>query len=182
MNEIWKDIEGYPGYQVSSEGKVRTYNKVTFTKKHGVRHWENRILKYKKQTNDYKTGYRVDLWKDGQPKTFLVARLVAFTFFEKDFNDKSITVNHKDGNRLNNKITNLEIVTLKENIQHGFRTGLYQTAKKIKIIDKTTGTVIYPSSLREGSKIIGYYGGYLSEKIKRNIYENSKYKWEILEA
>ena len=45
MNEIWKDIEGYPGYQVSSEGKVRTYNKVTFTKKHGVRHWENRYIK-----------------------------------------------------------------------------------------------------------------------------------------
>ena len=45
--EIWKDIKDYPGYQVSNLGRVRTYNKITHTEKHGIRHWENRILKQK---------------------------------------------------------------------------------------------------------------------------------------
>ena len=53
------------------------------------------------------TGYRVDLWKDGKPKTFLVCRLVATTFLE-DLIDTNMTVNHKDGNRFNNCIDNME--------------------------------------------------------------------------
>ena len=45
--EIWKDIPNYNGYQVSNLGNVRTYNKITFTERHGERHWKNRILKQK---------------------------------------------------------------------------------------------------------------------------------------
>ena len=131
-------------------------------------------MKYK--GNTYKTGYKVDLWKDGKSKTFLVARLVAFTFLKQNIDDLSLTVNHIDGNRL----SNLEIISLKENIQHGFRTGLYHISKKIKIIDKVTGTLIYPSSLSEGSKLIGFSQGYLSEKIKNNEWQNERYSWEIL--
>ena len=76
MEEIWRDIPNYTGYQVSNKGRVRTHNKTTFTKIHGVRHWKDRILKFKGET--YDTGYRVDLWKEGKPYTKLVARLVAF--------------------------------------------------------------------------------------------------------
>ena len=84
MEEIWKDIPNYNGYQVSNLGRIRTYNKITYKK--GIkRHWKNRILKYKSKS--YNPGYRVDLWKDGKPKTLLVARLVAFTFFNKDINN-----------------------------------------------------------------------------------------------
>lgn len=43
MKEIWMDIPNYKGYQVSNFGKVRTYNKITYSKKHGERHWKNRI-------------------------------------------------------------------------------------------------------------------------------------------
>ena len=43
MEEIWKDIPDYAGYQVSNKGRVRTHNKTTFTKIHGVRHWKDRI-------------------------------------------------------------------------------------------------------------------------------------------
>lgn len=179
MGEVWKDIKNYEGYQVSNLGGIRTHNKITYTKKHGIRHWKDRILKYKQQSN-YDTGYRVDLWKNGKSKTFLVARLVAFTFLNEDINNLDLTVNHKDGNRLNNNINNLEIVTIKENIQHGFRTGLYHTNKKIKIENKHTGTLIYASSLSEGSKIIGHNSGYLSGKIKNNLYEDKNYKWELI--
>lgn len=178
MKEIWKDIPDYNGYQVSNLGRVRTHNKITYAKKHGERHWKDRILKFKGKT--YKTGYRVDLWKCGKPKTFLVARLVAFTFNQEDINNHKLTVNHIDGNRLNNNLSNLELISLKDNIRHAFRTNLQHNQIKVKIEDKNTGTIIYPSSLAEGSKIVGKNQGYLSANIKRNIFENEKYKWEVL--
>lgn len=179
--EIWKDIKNYPGYQVSNFGNVRTFNKITHTDKHGERHWKNRILKQKIQSKKYgRKDARVELWNNGEHKTILVARLIAFTFLEKDINDKNLTVNHIDGNSLNNNVDNLEIISLKENIQHGLRTGLYKNQIKVKIVDKITGTIIYPSSLSEGSKLISKNENYLSGRINKNIFENDKYVWEVI--
>lgn len=181
MEEIWKDIQNYQGYQVSNKGRIRTYNKITYTKKHGERHWKNRILKLKESTaKNGRKDYRVELWKNGEHKTFLVARLVAFTFFEKDISNSELTVNHKDGNSKNNNIENLEIITLKENIQHGFRTGLYNSTK-IVLTDKVTGTIIYPSSLTEADKLTKKKSGYYSAKIKKGIFEDIKYSWKLLQ-
>lgn len=182
MTEIWKDIPDYSGYQVSDLGRVRTHNKTTITDKHGIRHWKDRILKQKKSTNKYyRQDYRVDLWSAGTHKTLLVARLVAFTFFEENINNRKLTVNHINGNSLDNRLTNLEIIDLKNNIRHGFRTGLYDNvSKKVKITDKLTGTVILPSSLSEGSKLIGHKSGYISDNINKGIFENKRYKWVVI--
>lgn len=178
MEEIWKDIPNYSGYQVSNLGRVRTHNKTTYTEKHGKRVWKDRILKYKSKS--YTPGYRVDLWKEGKPKTFLVARLVAFTFYNQNINDKKLTVDHLDGNRLNNNLDNLELVSLKENIKRGFETGLYSCQKKVKIINKKTKEEKIFNSLSNGSQYIGYNKKYLSEKIKENINENEIYRWQLL--
>ena len=177
MKEIWKNIPNYEGYQVSNLGRVRTYNKISYTKKHGERHWKNRILKFK--SKNYRTGYRVDLWKDGKPKTFLVARLVAFTFYNQDINNKQLTVDHIDGNRLNNNINNLELVSLEENIKRGFNNGLYSCQIKVKIINKKTKEEKIFNSMSKGSIYLKYNKGYLYEKIKKNIYENDEYIWKL---
>lgn len=180
MNEIWKDIPNYEGYQVSNLGNIRTYNKTTFTKRHGIRHWKDRILKQKISTNKYgRKDCRVELWNNGKHKTFLVARLVVFTFNDIPINS-DLTTNHIDGNSLNNNLNNLEIITKKENIQHEFRTGLCKNQIKVKIEDKITGTIIFPSSLNEGNKYINRTHDYLSKKIKNNIFENDRYKWELI--
>ena len=177
MKEIWKDIPDYEGYQVSDLGRVRTHNKTTFTKKHGNRHWQDRILKPKEKNPKSHSkhqgvqgkGYAVDLWKNGKPKTLLVARLVAFTFYEKNLNDRTLTVDHLDGNRLNNKLNNLDIVTLKENIQRAFKKGLHNSHLiKIKIQYKDCGKPIYCNSMSEASRILGYKDGYISSCIKKN--------------
>ena len=179
--EIWKDIPNFQGYQVSNLGQVRTHNKVSYTEMHGERHWKDRILKQKSSArSNGSKDYRVCLWKDGKEYEFLVARLVAFTFLDKDINDRDLTCNHIDGNSENNSIDNLELISLKENIRHGYRTGLYSTQIKIKIRDKITGTIIYPSSLNEGNKLINRSHAYLHEKIKNNIFENDRYVWEVL--
>lgn len=69
------------------------------------------------------SGYElVHLCKDGIRKAYTMHRLVAKTFIPNPYNKE--TVNHKDGNKLNNDIDNLEWNTLKENINHADFTGL----------------------------------------------------------
>ena len=177
MEEIWKNIKDYEGYEVSNLGNVRTHNKITFTKKHGERHWKHRILKYKGKS--YKTGYRVDLWKNGKPHTLLVARLVAFTFYNEDINNHKLTVDHIDGNRLNNKLENLELVSLKENIQRAFNTGIMPT-KKIKLINKNNNYDRTYRSMAEASLVMNKNRSYISQKINKGIYENENFIWKLL--
>lgn len=174
--EMWKDIPNYEGiYQASTFGRIRTCEgKTTYTKRHGIRHWKQRILKTKGET--YKTGYRVTLWKNGKSKDWLVHRLIATTFL----GESDLTVNHIDGNRFNNHIANLEWCSKAENIRKGFETGLYSTAKKILIINKITNEKCIYRSLAMGSKFIKKNHSYLSCQINRNIFENDNFKWELV--
>lgn len=174
--EIWKDIPDYEGiYQASNLGRIRTAsNKTTYTEKHGIRHWQQRILKFKGET--YKTGYRVSLWKNGKSKDFLVARLIATTFLGKS----ELTVNHIDGNRFNNNIENLEWCTLGENIRKGFETGLYKTQKRVLIINKQTNEKKEFRSLSLANQYLKKHHGYLSNAVKKGKYENELYCWQLL--
>lgn len=178
--EVWKDIENYPGYQVSNKGRVRTHNKTSYTKKHGIRHWKNRILHFK--SCDKKTGYRVDLWKNGKPKTFLVCRLVATTFLE-DLIDTTMTVNHKDGNRLNNNVENLEWLSREDNIRHAFETDLCTSQKHTVIINTSTGAKAKFRSMAQAGQFFNQHTEYISELVKKNkmfFYKNGiKYLVEI---
>lgn len=103
MEEIWKDIPDYEGiYQASSLGRIRTApDKTTYTELRGVRHWKTRIMKGR--GNNKQTGARVGLWKNGKCKDWLVARLVAITFLGEPKGENN-TVNHINGNRLDNRI------------------------------------------------------------------------------
>ena len=176
MEEIWKDIPNYDGYQVSNLGRVRTYNKISKTNLHGERHWKNRILKFKGKS--YKTGYRVDLWKENKPHTLLVARLVAFTFYNENIDNHELTVDHIDGNRLNNNINNLELVSLSENIKRAFNNDLYTMQKKIKVINKNNNYDKTFRSMAEASRAIGKNHGYISCQVKKGIFENENFKWK----
>lgn len=178
MEEIWKDIPDYKGYQASNFGRIRTHNKTTYTKKHGVRHWSDRILKPKvcrATRSKNRFDQRVELWKDGKHKTFLVARLIGVTFL----GESNLTINHIDGNSLNNNVDNLEWVSLKENIQKAFKNGLYPS-KKVLLINKETKEEKEFFSLSKCSQYIGRNTGYLSASIKRGKYENDKFKWSLI--
>lgn len=168
--EIWKDIKGFEGYQVSNIGRVRTHNKITYTKLHGKRKWKDRILCYKHENYSSKNrkqgvGYRVDLWKDGKPHTFLVHRLVATTFLE-DFIDTNMTVNHKDGNRYNNNVENLEWLTLADNIRYGFDNKQFPQ-KFIKITNTMTGDKQIFRSMSQASKYFHKFEGFISQRLKK---------------
>ncbi len=176
MKEIWKGIPGYKDiYEASSLGRIRTKEgKITFTERHGVRHWKSRILKYRGENNVM--GNRVSLWLNGKSKDWLVHRLVAFAFLGVPRN--KLTVNHKNGNRLDNRIENLEWLSLADNIRHGFDTGLYPQIKTTLISED--GKHYSFRSLSQASKFLNRSHGYLSNGIKKNRIirdvEGNKYK------
>ena len=177
MEEIWKDIEGYKGYQVSNFGRVRTFNKTTYTERHGIRHWKNRILKERLGRGNNELS--VQLYKNGKGKSFTIHRLVGYAFLGKP-EDEKMTINHKDGNRRNNNVDNLEWLSLKDNIRHGFINDLYHNQIKIEITNKATQKKTIFRSMAEASRKINKNNKYISCMLKRNIYENNFYKWKIV--
>lgn len=163
MDEIWKEVPGYEGiYEVSSLGRVRTAEgKTTWsTRFQKQRVWKQRVLKQKLgKRNGGKMDARVGLYRDGESKTFLVSRLVCAAFLGVAGPD--CTVNHKDGDTLNNSIDNLEYLSLAENIRHAFRTGLSPCCSSVELIRADGGDTKKFRSMREASAYIGRNQGYL---------------------
>lgn len=110
--EIWKDIPGYEGYyQVSSFGNVKSVDRYSSHWRGGVR-----LLKSKKINPYDNRGYsRICLTKDNTYKKFMVHQLVAMAFLDHKQSGMLKTIDHKDNNKKNNNLYNLEIVSMREN-------------------------------------------------------------------
>lgn len=115
QEEIWKDIAGYEGkYQVSNLGRVRS---LQYHNTKGIRR-----IGYLKTAVDNKGYLRCALSKNNKLTTFKVHRLVASAFISNEENLPQI--NHKDGNKLNNHVKNLEWCNNSQNQLHAYATGL----------------------------------------------------------
>lgn len=170
--EVWKSVDGYENYEVSSFGNVK--NKKT-----------SRILKA------YNRGgyYCVGLSKNSNLLTFNVHRLVAKAFIANI--DNKAHVNHKDKNGLNNNLSNLEWNTPKENNIHKSKGVIQTTNQNLPIwrVDLKTGERI------EKYNSIHLAGIWLLEKgmskkidnirsgiscASRGVYKSSfGFKWEL---
>ena len=113
--EIWKDIICYEGiYQVSNLGRVK---RIANYKNQSGKEWaSNKILKPATKNNGYMF---VGLSKDGKVSHKHIYRLVAEAFIPNPLNKS--TVNHKDGNKNNNTVDNLEWTTQSENNIHSIK-------------------------------------------------------------
>lgn len=184
MSKLWKDITNYENlYQVSRTGKVRN------NKGNIVKPFDNK-------------GYeRVQLYKDGDTKNFLVHRLVAETFLP--IVEGREQVNHIDLNRKNNHIDNLEWVNGSENVRHAVNNipgrledlqetmsdigkkynhiGVEASKKRVAQIDRGSGaTIAVFESAREASRITGANYRNISQVCRGNRKTHMGYKWSFV--
>ena len=156
MTEIWKDIKGYEGlYQVSNLGRV-----VSFYGKNGKLTHTPKLLSGKLDKDGYT---EVRLCKNGNVSYKRVHRLVAEHFLH---GDKSLQVNHKNGDKSNNRADNLEWVTPKENIIHAHKLGLHKgCVTKVRIMN-LYGEMLF-DSISDASNYLGVNRGWFRDKSKK---------------
>lgn len=128
--EIWKPFPNTTNYFVSNLGRV----KVIKSKK-----YPRGIIKDNDTLYKDRDGYPHISYKDinGKSKGSSVHRLVAKAFIPNADSSKTC-VNHIDGNRANNKVSNLEWVTPKENVYHSFQYGKRKECKNVPRVTKLT--------------------------------------------
>lgn len=114
MEETWKDIPNYEGlYQVSNLGRVKSLKR--FKNNHGAKQLVEEKIKSVEMSN---SGYlQVCLYKNGKGNLKYIHKLVANTFLENPNNYPCI--NHKDENKANNKLSNLEFCNYEYNNSYG---------------------------------------------------------------
>lgn len=124
--EIWKDVPGFSGYQISNYGNVKALAKTWRTgfAKRIVRQGVEKIMKCGVNNWGYKW---LRLSRDGKKKIFFIHIAVAELFCSNP--DGKPQVNHKDGDKLNNNHWNLEWTTQAENTQHAYDIGLAKGAQ-----------------------------------------------------
>lgn len=125
MTEIWKDIPGYEGqYQASTLGNIRSLDRRVELTIRGTKCKQFHSGRLLRPANNEK-GY-LFVYLSG--KRYYVHRLIGITFLEKD--DSKQFINHKDGNKANNAIANLEWCSASENMFHC--TRVIKTRKSLK--------------------------------------------------
>lgn len=148
--EFWKRIAGYPGYDVSSFGRVRSYWVKRLRKGRIGFYSEIDAVPHLRKLNLKEDGY---LWI-GLPqkhkrtrKTFYVNRLVATAFLPNPEN--KVQVNHKTGVQGDNRVDNLEWNTRSENINHAYRHGLKVAPSGDEWLSARSHLTLTPDKVRE---------------------------------
>lgn len=117
---MFKDVIDFEDlYEISSDGIIRSKGRTNVDTLGRTRTWKGQILNPDIAPNGY---YRVTLARSGKKKQVYLHRLVATHFIPNPENKPQ--VNHKDGDKLNNSIDNLEWVTAQENTIHAYKKGL----------------------------------------------------------
>lgn len=139
MTETWKDIPNYEGiYQVSNLGNVKSLKKNITLKQFGDNYGYLQVILYKKYSR----------------KTGKVHRLVGLAFIDNP--EGKPQINHKDGNKHNNHVSNLEWMTNKENKKHAMDSGITKMHQNTRDAQK----------LHNGKIVIDIATGVYYEKVK----------------
>lgn len=180
MKEEWREIEGYYGLEVSNTGKIRRTN---FSKKDiaNIKKYENKLPKVLKTSLD-KDGYVVIvLSNNGKNFHTRVHRVVAKAFIPNPENKKQI--NHIDGNKQNNNVSNLEWCTQSENIRHrinilGVRLTNNKKSKPVIQYDMEMNIIKEYPSAKEAMRQTKMSQGHISECCRGEIKQYNGFIWK----
>lgn len=155
--EIWKGIPEYEGYyQVSSLGRVRSLDR-TITYSNGYdRFYKGVVL----NGNVNRDGYRqTTLRISGVGRTFMFSQIVAMTFLGHEPNGHNLVVDHINGNKIDDRLVNLRVVTNRENCSTCFRTNSNTLSSSYVGVIWVSRDEIWRSQIKyKGSQVtIGYY-------------------------
>lgn len=166
MTEEWKSIDGFRGYYVSSLGRIKSYRQ----SKDGM------ILKQRLS----KKGYcMVMISDDNNKKHFVqVHRLVLKTFNPVENMDE-LEVNHKDENKTNNNLSNLEWVTHLENVRYG--TGAQRAVEPQKMKIKCVENSIIYNSMKEASDKLNISYGNISNYCSGQLKSVNGFTFEVID-
>lgn len=170
--EIWKSLDciDYPNYEVSNFGRVKSLNYNHTGKEKILKPVENRY------------GYlKVALFQNTKEKRYTVHRLVASAFIPNDNNLPC--VNHKDENKKNNNVSNLEWVTYKENINYGTRNERARKANRIPILQYTKEGVFIRDwdSAKQASEELGINSSNIASCCKEKLKTCGGFIWRYKE-
>lgn len=176
--EIWKDIEGYEGlYQVSNMGRVRSVERTVWNGK-GYFKTPERIRKA--SANGY--GYlEVVLFKDGKRKAYSVHRLVASAFLDNSEGYKEI--NHKDEDKTNNCVENLEYCSRSYNNTYNGRAkkagkkAAEKRCKPVFSVNKESGLIMWWQSAKDAERYTGIASSHITECCKGRLKSTGGHIW-----
>lgn len=161
----WLPVKNYEElYEVSETGLVRSVDRWVITKNQRKRlHKGKEISQLPNKSVQY---MQVSLWKNNYRKNHYIHRLVAEVFIPNPFN--LLEVNHIDGNRQNNHVSNLEWVSRSGNSAHAIKTGLRIYTNRLTEDEflECLHSVINGESYVELSKRIPYNVPFISTKLR----------------
>lgn len=172
--EIWKNIPSYEGYyQVSDLGRVRSLDRVRTYKSGASKLLEGKILNLT-MNNGYK---QVTLTMKGRQKAFKISQLVAMAFLGHKPDGYKLVVDHINGNKLDDRVENLRIVTNRANASTCFRTGNGTFSSKYVGVCWSTKSLKWQSSIYyDGIRI--YLGLFDNETDASDAYQKALSKIE----
>lgn len=170
-SEIWKDIEGFEGlYQVSNMGRVRSLDR----KDAQGRRLKGRVLADRHNNRGY---HLVCLCRDGDIKYRLIHRLVASTFL--DNHDNLPQVNHKDENKENNAVSNLEWCTALYNDMYGTRnTRVAKALERPIYVVTSSGHRYFFESARKAARLLGLDRGAMRRCLRGKVKHHHGFTFE----
>ena len=158
---MWKPIKGYEGiYEVSDAGGVRSCERITPDGKY----LSTKILNGGRYPNGYEF---VCLRKAGHNRNRMTHRLVAEAFLPNP--DNLPCVNHKDGNKHNNDVSNLEWCTYSQNRKHAYDVGIApQRGLPRKVTVKQGEHIILFDTMVDCSNFFGFKKTWLNGQIRKH--------------
>lgn len=169
--EIWKDVPNFEFYQASNLGRIRSLDRFGNVKNGHKAIHRGKVIKPSLLNSGY---YVVWLRKNGKTYAKTVHRIIAQTFLSSPKIEKA-DVNHKDGDKTNNSVDNLEWCSRSENIKHSYKISNINRSKGVNVMCLETG--FRYKSVTEASKFSGISKNSISNAINGHTKKAGGLTW-----